>query len=236
MKNGDHKLIIGDLHEPVTHPAYLDFCNGIRNKHKCNDIIFIGDVVDWHAISFHAKHPECPGTKDEYNTAKKALAKWVKAFPNARVCIGNHDERPERLANTVSIPKFMLKSYSELWETGKWMWDYHFLDRINKHNKIYFMHGTGQKGLHPAWNVSNKLSMSVVMGHCHSRAGIKWRANTDERFFAMDAGCGIDVKAYQFVYQENIVEKPILGCGVIVDGIPYYEIMPINDNEAYGKR
>ena len=43
----------------------------------------------------------------------------------------------------------------------------------------------------------------------------------------MDSGCLIDVDAWQFAYGKHMNKKPILSCGVVLDGIPYHEIMPI---------
>ena len=42
----------------------------------------------------------------------------------------------------------------------------------------------------------------------------------------MDVSCLIDRRAWQFTYGKHAKKKPILGCGVVLDGIPYYEIMP----------
>lgn len=224
-------LVIGDLHEPAAHPAYLQFCKDIKKKYRCNEVIFIGDVVDNQAISFHANNPNCPGVMDELLLAKEKIAKWQKAFPRAKVCIGNHDERITRLAESVNIPAAYLKNYSEIFNTPKWEWGFDFII-----DDVYYFHGTGQGGVHPAWTVLSKQLMSVVMGHCHSRAGVKWKVNPQRRVFGMDVGCGIDVKAYQFAYGKHCKEKPILGCGVVIDGVPYHEIMPCDDNEKYSKQ
>ena len=221
-------LTIGDLHLPAVRKGYLEFCKDIKRKHRCNEVVFIGDVVDWHAISFHAAEPQCPGPTDEYELAKSYVKKWYKAFPNAKVCIGNHDERPARLAKTVNIPEFMLKPYGELWETPNWDWKFSF-----SIDDVHYRHGTKISGIHPAWNLMNKIKSSVVMGHCHSRAGIKWSVNPFKRFFAMDVGCGISEKAWQFAYGRDLVERPICACGVVIDGIPYHEIMPIGKDEKY---
>lgn len=223
-------LAIGDLHCPVEHPGYLKFCKDIFRTEGCDSVVFMGDVVDWHAISFHAKEPECPGPMDEYEATKQRIKKWYKAFPNARVCIGNHDERPTRLAKTLGIPAKLLKSYNELWGTPHWVWDFNFII-----DGVYYCHGTGKGGLHPAYNKAKNMGMSVVMGHCHSRAGYKWLVNPLRRWFGMDVGCGIDNDAYQFVYGKNIDDKPILGVGVIRDGTPEHFIMPLARGERYHK-
>jgi hypothetical protein len=192
--------------------------------------VFLGDVADFQAISFHANNPQCPGPDDEYQLAKQRIKRWYKAFPKAMVCIGNHDERVIRLAESVNIPKRFVRDHAEIWKTPGWEWGYDFVL-----DDIYFFHGTGNGGEHPAYNVMKKMLMSVVMGHLHSRAGVKWKANPYKRTFGMDVGCGIDVKAWQFAYGKHCKEKPILSCGVIIEGIPYLEIMPACSDEKYAK-
>jgi len=64
------------------------------------------------------------------------------------------------------------------------------------------------------------------MGHVHSVAGVHWGAGPKERWFGMDCGCLVDNKAWQFAYGRHMPRKPILSCGVVLDGIPYHEIFP----------
>lgn len=224
-------LIIGDTHEPVCHPGYLPFCRDVGKKYGCDTVVHIGDLTDWHAISFYVAHPECPGPKDEFALAKQKVNLWKKTFAHYKkkyITIGNHDERPERVARSVHIPAELLKSYQDMWGMPDWKWDYNFWI-----DGVYYTHGTGQSAIHPAWTVAGKIGESVVLGHCHSRAGIKWRANPARRFFAMDVGCGIDIKAWQFVYGRDYTDRPILACGVVIDGIPYHEICPL---EKYSRK
>ena len=224
-------LIVGDTHEPVSHPAYLQFCQDIYSQWNCDTVVFIGDVVDLHAISFHAAHPECPGPADEHQFALEQIQKWNQVFPKARVCIGNHDERIIRLAQSVNIPSKFLRDYPEVWNTPKWVWDYEFLV-----DDVCYYHGTGTNGIHPAFNAMRQRLMSVVIGHCHSSAGIKWLVNPHKRIFGMDVGTGIDVRAFQFAYGRHQVKKPVISCGVVLDGIPYHEMMPAGDGELYDRR
>lgn len=221
-------LAIGDIHEPVSHPGYLAFCQDMAAKWQATRIIFMGDVVDWHAISFHAHHPDCPGPADEYEAANLKIAKWYKAFQRAKVCIGNHDERVIRLAESVNIPSRFIRDYREVWETPRWTWDWEFVE-----DDVYYFHGTGNGGLHPAFNAMKKRLMSVVMGHCHSVAGTRWLANPSRRIFSLDVGCGVDCHAWQFAYGRHNIQKPILGVGIVRDGTPYHEIMPCGRGEKY---
>lgn len=223
-------LVIGDPHEPVAHPGYLAFCQDLYEQWDCNEVVIIGDLADQQAISFHAANPMCPGPDDEFKLTYNAMQKWYKVFPDAKVCIGNHDERVMRLAESVKIPAKYLRNFNEVWKTSRWTWDYEFF--ID--NAIYF-HGTGRSGIHPAWNAIAKKMQSVVMGHCHARAGAKWVANGRERFFGLDTGCGINVDAFQFAYGKNCDVRPFLAAGVVIDMIPYSEPMPCSPKEKYHK-
>jgi len=220
--------VIGDTHLDVVRKGYLEFCGDTFDSWDCDTIVHIGDVVDWHGISFHAAEPQCPGPADEYSLAKEQVQKWAKIFPKVLVCKGNHDERPTRLAKTVKMPEFLIVPYAQLWDTPGWDWNFsHYID------DVMYRHGTGISGIHPAWNLMNKSKMNVVMGHCHSRAGVKFSVNPKRRFFGMDVGCGIDEKAWQFAYGRDYVERPILSCGVVIDGHPYLEMMPCGRGEKY---
>lgn len=220
--------IIGDPHEPCTRPGYLEFCSDTFEYYRVDQVIHIGDAVDWHGISFHARQPEGPGVAAEYTLAYNKMQKWHTRFPNLKWCIGNHDERPARLAASVNIPEFMIKSYEEIWGVPGWEMGFHFVI-----DDVMYKHGTACSGVHPAWNQMNKSKMSVVMGHCHSRAGAKWSMNPNRRFFAMDVGCGINEKEYAFAYGKDMVERPILACGVVVDGQPISVAMKCGPGEKY---
>ena len=218
-------LVIGDIHEPCCRPGYLKFCQDMAVKYKTDKTVFIGDVVDWHGISFHANNPEAPGVVSEYQLAKDCISQWYKDFPNAIVTIGNHDARIVRLAESVNIPAKFLRDYKELWGTPNWEWvDDTIIDNV------YYFHGTGYGGLHPSFNAARHLGMSCVLGHIHSVAGVKWCVSPEKRWFGMDVGCGVDDKAYAFAYGKHLKRKSVISCGVVLNGVPYHEMMPL---EAY---
>lgn len=223
-------LAIGDPHEPVAHPLYRKFCQDVAESWGVDRIVFVGDLFDLHAISFHAAHPECPGPKDEYELAKAKAQLWYKAFPDADFMIGNHDHRPVRLAESVGLPSKFIRNYSEVWETPNWKWGHEIVI-----DDVVYFHGIGCGGINPAFNAAKARLMSVVIGHAHSAAGVKWTAGPNARIFGMDTGCGIDQDAWQFAYGRHLPRKPVLGCGVVIEGIPYHEIMPCGPGEKYHK-
>jgi len=202
--------------------GYLQFCKKIYKEYNCDKVVIIGDICDWHGISFHARHPLAPGVDDEYQLTLKSIKKWYKAFPNAIVTIGNHDERIFRLAESVDIPSYFLRDYNEIWKTPKWKWVF---DTII--DGVYYFHGTGHGGMHSSYNVAKQMGMSVVMGHLHSNAGIKWLCSPIKRWFGMDVGCGIDDRKYAFAYGKHVKKRSVLACGVVINGHPYHEMFPM---------
>jgi len=223
-------LVIPDLHNPACHPGALAFCRDLHEKHDCNKVVSIGDMVDHQAISFHTKNPNCPGPKDETKLTRFCLRPWHETFPELIITLGNHDARVLRLAESVGITDEYLRDYNEVWETEGWTW---VEDTII--DDVYYFHGEGRSGKTPAFNAMEDYLMSVVMGHCHSASGIKWKANPMRRTFGMDTGCLIDIDAFQFAYGKHMRSRPMLSACVVIDGMPSHYIMPCGKGEKYHK-
>ncbi len=216
-------LVIGDTHFPATHPKYLQFILGIKKKYSCNQFVHIGDVVDHHTISFHKKHPDSVSALTEYESALRNIREWYKVFPKLNVCIGNHDERVFRLTADIGIPSFYIKHYNEVYKTPSWKWDYGFTI-----DGVYYTHGTGTGGQYPSFNLAKTRATSVVLGHHHSIAGINWLVGPTQRFFGMDVGTGVDRSHIAFSYGMNHLKKPVVSCGVVINGKqPYLELMDL---------
>jgi predicted phosphodiesterase len=215
-------LVIGDTHAPAMHPAYIPFLKTIANKWDINRVVHIGDVVDHHCISFHPKHPESEGALMEYEMAKKQIQKMYEAFPKADVTIGNHDKRIERLAGTVNIPGLYLKPYKELYDTKGWNW----VDSVEI-DDVFYYHGTGAPSNNPGFNAAKARMQSTVIGHFHSFSGVSYVAGPKTKIWGMSVGCGVDRNHLSMGYTEPHLKKPLLGCGVVIEGHPYLETMDL---------
>jgi predicted phosphodiesterase len=215
-------LVVGDLHLPAEREDYLDFCKALKKKYRTNETVFIGDVLDHHAISFHQKHPDSDSAVAEYHRSSDKLVAWKKAFPNAKVCIGNHDERVHRMSASVGIPAMYLKDYKEIFDTPNWDWEYEWeIDGIS------YIHGTGgASGATPAFNMAKAKMQSTVSGHVHSVAGVNWgQGPKGNKLFGFNVPCGVDTSHKLMHYGKNFIRKPVNGAGVVIDGHPYMEIM-----------
>jgi hypothetical protein len=44
--------------------------------------------------------------------------------------------------------------------------------------------------------------------------------------FAMNVGCGIDCQSSAFHYAKDHLDRPVFGCGVVIDGTAQFIPMP----------
>jgi len=212
-------LVIGDTHEPFSHPGYLQFCVDVWNKWNLDTVVHIGDVTDNHMCSKYSKHPGAMGLKDEVDEAYNSIQQWYETFPQASVCIGNHDARPARAAEAIFFPERFIKGYSEIWGTPGWRWsERHEIDGVQ------YVHGEGSTGRSAAIGLAIASMQSTTQGHTHSFPGVCWTASSSDSIFGLNVGCGLDVSSYASAYGKNFKNKPVLGCGVVLDGVEAYFI------------
>ena len=212
-------LVIGDLHEPFCLDGYLEFCIEQYKTYNCNQVIFIGDILDNHAFSYHEPDPDGMSAGTELQESIKKISKWYEAFPYADVCIGNHDRLAARKSFTGGIPKAWLKTYNEVLGTPNWNW----VESIVYDNVLY-EHGEGGQAKTKA---KNNL-MSSVCGHTHTEAYSIWYVGKRYRIFATQVGCGVDSKTYAAAYAKNF-KKQAIGCAVILNNgtLPINLLMPL---------
>ena len=201
-------LIIGDLHAPFVLPEYLEHCKQTYANYNCNQVIFIGDILDNHAFSYHEPDPDGLSPGSELKMAKKFIKDWYGAFPKADVLIGNHDRMASRKAMAGGVPSAWIKSYNDVLGTPKWNW----VETIVYDNVLY-EHGEGGQAKTKAKN----NMMSSVCGHTHTEAYTMWFVGKKFRVFGMQVGCGVDSKSYAAAYARNF-KKQAIGCGVVIGG------------------
>lgn len=220
--NKNNVLVIADLHEPFCKKGYLEHCINIREKYRCGTIVLIGDEVDLCAVSQWEKDPDGFSAGTEAELAQAKMKVWYKAFPNALVAIGNHTDRPFRMAKSNGIPKKFIKSYEEAWEAPKgWKWADHW-----EVNGVLYTHGTGYSGSGAAIRIATRHRQNTVIGHIHSEAGIQYSASKIDLVWGMQVGGAIDDTSYAAYYAKDNLKKSIVGCGVVLDGkLPIYEPM-----------
>jgi hypothetical protein len=206
-KKNTNILVIGDLHEPFCLDSYLDHCIAMYNEHNCSQVIFIGDVIDNHFSSYHETDANGLGGGDELELAIERIARWVKAFPVADVCIGNHDRIISRKAQSGHIPKQWIRTYSEVLNAPNWTFGERFV-----YDNVQYVHGEGGT----ARTKGRGDMMSTVQGHLHTQLYTDIYVGVNYRIHTSQIGCGIDHKKYAFGYAKA-GKKPAISCMVMLN-------------------
>lgn len=221
----DRVLAIPDLHIPGMLDTYPDFLWETKKAWKCNRFIFLGDVFNLGALSYHLKHSHEANLDSELDQAREQIKPLAKMFKKAELLLGNHDALTERKAADVGIPGSLLKSYNEVFDLPKtWQW-YPRYHQLLIDNVIYQHGDRGAQGQHAAFRNASAEFRSVVQGHLHSQFSIEYLANAKDCIWGMQAGTGVNHDDPIFSYGKSFTRKPIVGCGVIIEGHPYLERM-----------
>lgn len=208
----NNTLVIGDTHIPFEREGYLEHCIEVSRRYNCGNVIHIGDVIDSAYSSFHETNPDGLSAGDELEYAVEKIKDWYKSFPRVKVCLGNHDLIINRKAFSSGLSKRWIKGLNEVLEVPNWDFDLeHML------HGVLYTHGTGTSGNNAAYNKALQKRISVVQGHLHSEASVRWNVSEVDRIFAMQVGCGVDDKKYAFDYAKAFPRKFIMSCGVVLN-------------------
>jgi predicted phosphodiesterase len=221
--NEDNILVIGDTHYPFQREGYLEHLLKCRTDYNCGTIIHIGDVIDNAYSSFHETNPDGHSAADELEFATEQLQYMYKEFPKAKVCLGNHDLIINRKAFSSGVSKRWIKGLDEVLDVPGWEFD---IEHVI--NGVLFTHGTGTSGQNAAYNKALNRRMSVVQGHLHSEANIRFNVSKSDIIFGMQVGCGVDDRKYAFDYAKAHPRKFIISCGVVLNKGKLPIVLPMN--------
>ena len=206
-------LVFGDPHIPFQHPDFLPFLKKVKKQYRCDKVMCVGDIVDLHAFAQWDPNPDGMSPGQELTKASIILKEWVKAFPNLDICIGNHDARVYRKAMKYFLPRAVIKDFNQTFGTpDTWVWA-----TSHMHDGVLYRHQVTSGKAAPL-NACERQRVPTVFGHIHSGAGVAFSATHKDLLWGMNVGCGLDPKAYAFEYNKEDAYRPILGCGVVIDG------------------
>lgn len=219
-------LVFSDTHYPFSIAGFETFLAKIYKKYSCDTVVCCGDLVDNHAVDSH--HEPEPDAKDANTELDEAIDKakiLFKLFPKVKLVLGNHDQRILRAAAKAKLTSRMIVPFKDLLQLPK---GWEVLDEVEI-DGVRYVHGEGYSGAMAQRTMAEKEMQNCVHGHLHSFAGISYIANSNTLVWGMNVGCGIDRKAYSMRYGKNMKNKPTIGCGVVVNGVPYYEVMDLGN-------
>lgn len=219
--------VIGDTHIPFCLDGYMEFCLETFDQWNCDTFIHIGDLVDHHALSFHDSEPLLKGADGELQDAREALQPWYEAFPELRICEGNHDLIPQRQLTKVGMDaERWMRPLEEVYDMPP---GWKLVPDVTIDGVLYH-HGYTANGVNGFRNDAIKRMTRTVTGHAHGNGGVSSTASDHRLVWGLAVGCGVDVKSLAMVYGKHFLQKPIISCGVVIDGSPYWEPMDLGEN------
>lgn len=219
-------LFVSDIHAPYHHEFLLEFLESLKNKYDPTRVIFLGDELDKHAMSFHDSDPDLPSAGDELLLALPTIAALKELFPVADIIDSNHGSMVYRKAKHHGIPRRYIRSYNDVLEVDAgWKWHMDLTLDLSSFNvpDVYVHHGKSADVV----KLSQAMGMSAVQGHYHEKFAIGYWANPHGLYFGMQCGCLIDDKKLAFAYNNANLKRPIVGTGLIIEGVPVLEAMPL---------
>lgn len=228
-------LCISDLQIPFEHIDAFDFVCHVRKTYFPNlnpFIVNLGDEFDQHTLGKWGANPNGHSAKAEMDEAKLRIKQWFNTFPKMFLCISNHTYRVFKRSREAGIPDAFMRSIGEAYDLpSTWQWREKWI-----HDGICFEHGEMVSGQLAAIRAAMQNRMSTVIGHQHSNGGIIYNASANDVIWGMNTGCLIDVNQYAFDYGKTLRNKPTLGMGIILDGIPMFVPMFVDHNNRWLRR
>jgi hypothetical protein len=217
-------LFISDMHIPYHHDNTLTFLEMLKRRYDPTRIICLGDELDKHALSFHDSDPDLMSAGDELKAALPVIKELENLFPVMDLIDSNHGSMVFRKAKHHGIPRHYLKSYNDVLKVGKdWVWHPDLTITLPDDQKVYIHHGKSAEAI----KTSQVMGMSHVCGHFHESFGVRYWANPNGLYFAINSGCLINDSSFAYSYNNVNLKRPIIGTSLIIDGVPILEAMSL---------
>jgi UDP-2,3-diacylglucosamine pyrophosphatase LpxH len=207
-------LVIPDVHLPFQRKTFLKDLSQIVQKVRPEKVVIIGDLVDSYAISKHTPSADSPDATTEFMRARSGISEINRILGKRPVfyCLGNHEMRLSKVADTVRIPSLCLKSLRDIFSIPKhWKMALDFVV-----DGIYFVHYKSTTG----GKAAATYGMSTVMGHMHARCSIEYSQTPVKTYWQAFTGCYADDESLAMRYASESARKSVPAFLFIEDGHP----------------
>lgn len=217
-------LHIPDQHMPYQHPDMFRFLSAIKKAFPIDLVVNAGDEGDYHALSFHDSDPDLDSAGVELTHLRETISVLEKLFPVQLICNSNHGSMVYRKAKHTGIPVQAIKSYREILNVGMgFSWADEWTVKTPQ-GDVMFKHQSSN----PVAEAAHER-VNLLVGHNHSKFCIEYAESTGHTYWGATGGCLIDNQSMAFAYGKNFAKKPIIGCTIILEGIPM--LIPMHRNE-----
>lgn len=217
-------LAISDVHAPYQHADTLRFLAYLKKMLNPDLVIQVGDLADYHNISFHDSDPDLDSAGTELHKFKKFAHDMEKLFPDMYILGSNHGDLPLRKLKSNGLPKDLIRPYNDLYGVGP---GWKFVDDLlleGPKQSLYCCHGIAKDGL----KLTKERGVSSIQGHYHTEFNIQYCSTPYDLLWAMQVGCLIDQRSKAFAYNQLDLTRPIIGVGAVVKGRPTLFPMLLN--------
>ena len=210
-------LCISDMHIPYDHPDALDFLEAIKEAYQPDLVVSLGDLADFHGISFHSSDPDLLSAGDEIIALRERSAELESLFPEMIIIGSNHGDLPIRKFLHHGLPRALLKEYRDIYQVGE---GWQFVDDLTISEKgqpdIYMAHGIRKNAL----QIAQQRGQRFICGHFHENFEIRYCGTPEHLLWSVMSGCLIDKSSLAFAYNKLNMNRPIIGTAVIEKGFP----------------
>lgn len=216
-------LVIPDTQIPFVHEDSVAFIKSVIKKYKPKEMVHVGDIFDQYFANAWGKTAKAASTLEEFKLGMDFFHNELRPIfkgMKETYLIGNHDERVYKRADEASIHEMFLIPMRDLYKIPtkiELCYEYEVDGVMYTHG-----HRTQCNGTNAAEVLTKEYEQSVVYGHFHTGAGIKYYSNRQRLVFGFNVGCLIDRHSYAFDYAKTNRHKPILGVGLVIDGQPLF--------------
>lgn len=212
-------LVLGDMHLPWVNWRALRAAATFAEAYNPDVVVQVGDFIDGYNWSRFQRAPDAPAASEEWDMVERAARQFHDMFPGdlmVHIIEGNHDRRYQMRAFEANLPTQLVRPLAELFPYSNW--NFWVRQRPMVIDGVDYIHGDEGPG-----NAHRKASLtghSVVQGHLHRDAGVRYIDTFGRQVFGMDVGTLMDTRSIAGRYANKALLRSFLGWGTVTDGIP----------------
>ena len=210
----------------------MDTYGDAKKFYSLSKLTFVGGSLIMHGGQ-NPLEPAREGNYILYGPYINNFKDLEKLFPKQYVMDSNHGSLVFRKATRYGLPHEVFKSYNHMLGVGKgWTWHEDLILKASNGQKLYFCHGKYKDVL----KVAQQYGMCTIQGHYHTLFKIDYWSNPNELLWGMQVGCLVNMKSLAFEYNKLQKSRPVIGTGVIIDGLPKLIPMVLKDNGRWNRK